>query len=46
MKMSDRRLKRILRENPVPIQPEKKEEMNAFARICDKNQTIEDSEDG
>ena len=46
MKMSDRRLKRILRENPVPIQPEKKEEMIAFARICDKNQTSEDSEDG
>ncbi|MBP3292439.1 MAG: hypothetical protein J6N32_01685 [Clostridia bacterium] len=46
MKMSDRRLKRILRENPVPIQPEKKEEMIAFARICDKNQTSENSEDG
>ncbi|MBQ7314350.1 MAG: hypothetical protein IJW81_12275, partial [Clostridia bacterium] len=46
MKMSDRRLKRILRENPVPIQPEKKEEMIAFARICDKNQTSKDLEDG
>lgn len=46
MKMSDRRLKRILRENPVPVQPKKKEEMLALARTCDEREKNEDLEDG
>ncbi len=46
MKMSDRRLKRILRENPVPVQPKKKEEMLAFARTCDEREKNEETEDG
>ncbi len=44
MKMSDRRLKRILRENQLPVQPKKKEEMLEFARECDEK--TEELEDG
>ena len=35
MKLSSRRLKRMLRENPVPVQPKKKEETLALARAYD-----------
>ncbi len=46
MKMSDRRLKRILQENPVPVKPEKKEAMLEFARMCDEQEKNEETEDG
>lgn len=36
MKMSDRRLKRIMKENPVSVQPEKKEEMLLLAWMQDE----------
>ncbi len=43
MKMSDRRLKRIMQENPMTVQPKKKEKMLEFARMCDeKSQDLED----
>lgn len=39
MKMSDRRLKRILQENPVPVKPEKKEDVLLFAWMKDEEYT-------
>lgn len=40
MKLNNRRLKRIMRENSFPVQPEKKDEMLAFARRCSKKEQI------
>lgn len=44
MKMSDRRLKRILRENQLSVQPERKEEMLEFAWM--KEEEYSKKEDG
>lgn len=46
MRMSNRRLKKTLQEHPVTVQPKKKDEMLAFARMCDEREKHEDLEDG
>ena len=46
MRMSNRRLKKILQEHPVTVQPKKKAEILAFARMGDEREKNEDLEDG
>ena len=46
MRMSNRRLKKAMQEHPVTVQPKKKDEMLAFARMCDEREKHEDLEDG
>ena len=46
MRMSSRRLKKTMQEHPVTVQPKKKDEMLAFARMCDEREKNEETEDG
>jgi len=46
MKLSDRRLKRLFRENPVPLQPKKKPETLELARKCGTTDIMKETEDG